>query len=331
MYQSLLHLSWIDKLLENVKTLFVDLYGQQLGRPNTSVVECPFDEYFDQQIKELEGSSGQVGVGYGPRVTVIESPLPTNSEDNGQEQASDVAVDEPVSGPESTKKPAVPSSHLLSAPTNRPGPRSSRRARKAAHQSAHASSGDESGTNQSKNTKGGQKKMRRWDVNGLVDEDDDVRLDYSAPSSNDAHQNGDLDVSRHSESVAPVDHKVWGKKTGDGTFVLRDLDEEVHSILASADEKKAANGNGNVSSSSGVVASGLGTLSNLFRNVVGGKVLTKEDLDKAIKGMEEHLLKKNVAREAAVHLCQGVETSLIGVKTGSFQSQSCHVAFGNHR
>lgn len=57
-YRSLLHLSWIDKLVDNIRTLFVDLYGDQLKKPHTSVVECHFDEYFDQQIRELEGTAG---------------------------------------------------------------------------------------------------------------------------------------------------------------------------------------------------------------------------------------------------------------------------------
>jgi len=53
---------------------------------------------------------------------------------------------------------------------------------------------------------------------------------------------------------------------------------------------------------------------------VGGKVLTTEDLQQAMKGMEDHLLRKNVAREAAVRVCEGVEKELVGVKTGSFES-----------
>ena len=53
-YQSLLHLSWIDKLLDNIRIIFVDLYGDQLKKPYTSVVECEFDGYFDQQVRELE-------------------------------------------------------------------------------------------------------------------------------------------------------------------------------------------------------------------------------------------------------------------------------------
>jgi signal recognition particle receptor subunit alpha len=56
-YRSLLHLSWIDKLVDNIKTLFVDLYGDQLKKPHTTLVECHFDEYFDQQIRELEKSA----------------------------------------------------------------------------------------------------------------------------------------------------------------------------------------------------------------------------------------------------------------------------------
>jgi signal recognition particle receptor subunit alpha len=40
--------------VDNIKTLFVDLYGDQLKKPHTTIVECHFDEYFDQQMRELE-------------------------------------------------------------------------------------------------------------------------------------------------------------------------------------------------------------------------------------------------------------------------------------
>lgn len=35
----------------------MDLYRDQLKKPYTSIVECDFDIYFDQQLKELEGST----------------------------------------------------------------------------------------------------------------------------------------------------------------------------------------------------------------------------------------------------------------------------------
>ncbi len=205
-------------------------------------------------------------------------------------------------------------SRLIPIPASRPGQKLSRRARKAANQSAHASSGEESGSNRIKNAKGGQqpKKMRRWDADGLMDEDGDMQLDYSRSTVQDSPTpNGD---SKQSENG---DHEKWGTKTTTGEFILHDIDDEVHSILSSANTNKPASTN---SLSSGVVSSSLGTVSNLFRNVVGGKTLTKLDLEKPIKGMEEHLLKKNVAREAAMSICEGVEKSLIGVKTGNFQS-----------
>ena len=47
--------------MDNIKTIFVSLYGDQLKKPNTSVVACPFDEYFDQQIRELEGAGSSGG------------------------------------------------------------------------------------------------------------------------------------------------------------------------------------------------------------------------------------------------------------------------------
>ena len=89
-----------------------------------------------------------------------------------------------------------------------------------------------------------------------------------------------------------VDQTSWGSRTGKGQFVLKDLDDQVNSILASADSKKAQSA---APGSSGIVGSSISAIGGLFRNVVGGKTLTKEDLDRAMKGMEDHLLKKNVA------------------------------------
>jgi signal recognition particle receptor subunit alpha len=185
-----------------------------------------------------------------------------------------------------------------------PAGRASRRARKAANASATASSGDES-IRKGKTLKSG-KKMRKWDADGFADEDDGKVLDYSAPADGE-------------DAPAPVVEAVaqesWGRRTGKGQFVLKDLGDEVHSILENADHEKTKS-----SSSTGFVGSGVNALGGFFRNIVGGKVLTEADLEKPLKAMEDHLLKKNVAREAAVRLCQGVQRELVGKKTGNFQS-----------
>ena len=204
----------------------------------------------------------------------------------------------PIPTPD-TSSSSTPAAHII---TGKSGPKGgSRRARKAVTTSANVSSGDE------------RKKMRRWDADGLADEESEAVLDYSAqlPEENGAVR------SEYSNGVDPIDSQSFGTRTGNGQFILKDLDTKVHSILEGASEKKAQSS----SSKNGVVGSSLNAISGLFRNVVGGKVLTKEDLAKPMRGIEEHLLNKNVAREAALRLCEGVERELVGVKTGSFESK----------
>jgi len=122
------------------------------------------------------------------------------------------------------------------------------------------------------------------------------------------------------EALEEINPDSWGRKTGKGEFVLKDLDEEMDEIIAAQNAKKAASSS--AGKATGIVGSSIGAIGGLFRNVVGGKTLTKEDLAKPLKGMEEHLLRKNVAREAVVRLCESVERDLIGLKTNSFTSSS---------
>ncbi|KAM0252461.1 hypothetical protein ACHAP5_001109 [Fusarium lateritium] len=330
-YRSLLHLSWVDKLVDNIKTIFVKLYGEQLTKPHTTLIEChAFDEYFDVQLEELDQTSNK-----GPSTTITAGAIPLE-----EEIISDITGDGPPAAPgltyrgrhlngpqealsadESTpaltpngSRPGTPSNHLLVAKGG-PIAKISRRARKAKNQtSAPASSGDEA----PRKKKTVVKKGRKWDADGFADEEDDVQLDYSAKH---ATSDSEAEATGRSTAVDEIDSSTWGS-TSKGKFVLKDLGDEVHEILASEAEKAAE---AKTQSKSGLLGSGVSAISGLFRNVVGGKTLTKEDLDKAMKGMEEHLLQKNVAREAAVRLCEGVEKELLGVKTGSFESINARI------
>ncbi|KAL4776043.1 signal recognition particle, alpha subunit, N-terminal-domain-containing protein [Aspergillus nidulans var. acristatus] len=319
-YQSLLHLGWIDKLLDNISTIFIDLYKTQLQGDRARIVEYPFDKYFDQQVQELEDNAT---AGFASEVPAADAEArkdPLVSADNGgpppppvpgllkaQPQAalSAATSDEgsPPQTPDISRISSPSSSHILTGKAG-PGGRVSRRARKAANASATASSGDEQ-VRKGKTPKSG-KKRRVWDADGLADEDDGRVLDYSAPAEAD-------DAS--APTVEAVAQESWGRRTGKGQFVLKDLGDEVHSILENADNKKA-----NSSAPSGLVGSGFSAIGGLLRNIVGGKMLTEADLEKPLKAMEDHLLKKNVAREAAVRLCDGVKQELVGKKTGNFQS-----------
>lgn len=330
-YRSLLHLSWIDKLVDNIKTLFVDLYGEQLKTPHKTLVQChEFDQYFDQQYLKLSGTAISPG-----RIDASDSApslaahlddeppqlpgLLYRKNNNLTPSTDSTPIATPDTSPPTT--PATGNNHLLTAKGG-PGGKISRRARKNANnvKEVYPSSGEEfSGKKGKLGKTAAAKKGRKWNAEGQADEDSDTPLDYSEP----ANSGGSPQADSPSGAVNGVHQESWGTKTGKGQFVLKDLEHEVNSILSSADAKKSSPAG--QSGDKGIVGSSISAIGGLFRNVVGGKVLTKEDLDKAMKGMEDHLLKKNVAREAAIRLCEGVERELIGVKTATFESISMKI------
>lgn len=117
--------------------------------------------------------------------------------------------------------------------------------------------------------------------------------------------------------IDEVKAEDMGSRTGKGQFVLKDLDDEVEAILAN---QKSTLSTTETNESSGLLGSASTRISGLFRNVVGGKTLTKEDLKQPLQTMLNHLLEKNVAREAADRLCSSVETDLLDQTTASFTS-----------
>lgn len=162
--------------------------------------------------------------------------------------------------------------------------------------------------------------MRKWDQSGAATEEgDDLVLDYSAPPAGSTDDEND-EVSR--PKIETVGQDTWGIRTTQGQFVLKDLDDEINGILREANSKEKKLEQNDTGAKSGGLASGLASGAiGYLRNFVGGKTLTKEDTEKAIASIMTHLLEKNVAREAAVQICDSVQTNLIGQKTGSFQSK----------
>ncbi|CAK7275549.1 hypothetical protein SEPCBS57363_006750 [Sporothrix epigloea] len=348
-YKSLLHLSWIDKLVDNIKTIFVKLYGDQLTRPNTTIVDCArFDDYFNQQLNELEGSGAATVAVVASNSASSTSTSPIREKQQSRTlHAVDSAESTPVASP-SNSRPVTPNGpggaglHTGAMGSAQLSPLSSlsRRARKAqnaavggrggasgAGSAVHSSDEATMRKHHKDKTSKTVKKGRKWGADGQAEEEDNIQLDYSII---DLPKNGtagtDADTNR--PALEQVDSSTWGKTAKGGKFVLKDLDDEVHSILASADAisaKDKASAASAAAGSGGLLGSGLNTIGELFRSVVGGKTLNKGDLDKAMKGMEDHLLRKNVAREAAVRLCESVEAELLGTKTASFESINARV------
>ncbi|ERF76016.1 hypothetical protein EPUS_08270 [Endocarpon pusillum Z07020] len=322
-YQSLLHLTWVDRLLDNISTIFVNVYKDELIRPNAAVAKYVFDGYYDQQLRELESGTdgailvepprnsinkkeqlqeGDTGGPPPPPVPDLLRVQPSVAPTNGNSVEST-----PVQSPESSRPTTPIAGHLLTGKGGLGG-RGSRRSRKIASISSNPSSGDE--TRKGKQQRSTAKKMRKWDADGLADEDDVTNLDYSS-------SNVGVDAKENMKSVPieAVAQGSWGSKTSKGQFILKDLDDEVSSILSNADAQKEKH-----TSSNAFVGASFGAISGYFRNIVGGKTLAKQDLEKPLKVMEDHLVQKNVAREAALRLCEGVEREMVGKKTGSFES-----------
>lgn len=322
-YQSLLHLTWVDKLLDDVQTIFVTVYKDQLNKPNATAVKYPFDSYFDRELQRLDQSTGGAATAEPPRVEAQDKKVSQEERDDGgppppedptllkvQSRTApngNSDLNTPVDTPD-TSRPTTPLPPHLLAEKQRPGSRGSRRARKAANAVAnYASSGDEA--KRTTPAKSKAKKGRTWGPDGMADEDDGAPLDYSAMDE------GLETADTKSPPPEAVSQESWGTKTKKGQFVLKDLDDEVDDILRNANKDKAID----TETSSGS-RFGVGAISGYFRNIVGGKTMTKDDLEKPLKSMEEHLINKNVARDAAVRLCDGVQTEMVGKKTAAFES-----------
>ena len=325
--------------MDNIKTLFTALYGHQFKKPYNSVIECPFDDYFNRQIQELEKQLGKTSTSSAPVQRSPEStatsndsdyfddsylapPVPTLRKTAAQRQAHAIDSDatatstevSPIPTPDSSR-PATPNTSVVTSKTLGPGGRASRRARKAANTSAPISR--DGSASKLKALEKGTKHRRKWDIDGGALDDDGIdNLDYSTTSlTSDAVQPDGGAVPSVTEVV---DQSTWGKKDRSGAFVLKDLDEEMSSILASAKSSAPTPTNG--APNNNLLNRTTSSLTSAFANLVGGKTLTQEDLKKPLQSMQDHLIRKNVARDAAEHLCAAVERDLTGTKTASFTS-----------
>ena len=321
-----------------MKALFTRQYATDLKKQHVARIDTSdFDQTFDALVRKLDTGSTRRRPSEVDSESQVELTPPSSTASQADEEdgppappvplfkkpalpkARDVTDDTtsaditPVATPD-TSRPSTPlhaPSHLLAAKAGPAG--LSRKQRKKANQfgtSAPASSGDES-DRRPKSSQGKTKAKRRWDASGVAQEDDDEVLDYSAAATPSTEDQDAFDVE-------DVNATQMGSRTVKGQFVLKDLDDEVEAILAeSKQQKQAASTEKEVS---GLIGTASSKLSGLFRNVVGGKALTKQDLQQPMQAMRNSLIEKNIAPEAADRLCSSVETDLLNSKTASFTS-----------
>lgn len=170
----------------------------------------------------------------------------------------------------------------------------------------------------SRKASGAQSKlMRKWG-DQPVSSDDMAALDYSSP----APEQIKVDVD------ALVSQDALGKRTATGAYEVADWDfgrgkkddlPSEEDILARRTQKLTiADDEDEEPAEESAWASMLSRLS-------GKKAITKEDLRPVIAEMEKHLMSKNVAKDIAEKLCEGVASSLVGKKLGGLSSVKSEV------
>lgn len=304
----MLQITFIDELLSSVKKLFTTLYAEELkAKDSDHLPVCHFGNYFDVRYAELEKTSTGRKITAASTMVEAEDGSAEELDSNDSEEAKqdiDEKVDSDatagaIKGSKSTKLPNF---------AKRGGRRGGRGQAK--------NSGRDSPLTEDAGKKGSKKKLRKWDVDGTARDvsDEEGPLDFSSgkKSANgaSAKSDGEDDVGGN-QLLEDADVSKWGSKTKSGDFVLKDLSSEINSILAAPESGKTDTGSGG-----SALASGFG----YFRNFIGSKVLSEADMDNALAGMKDHLMKKNVAPEVAQHLCDVVSKSLVGTKTGSWTS-----------
>jgi signal recognition particle receptor subunit alpha len=161
-----------------------------------------------------------------------------------------------------------------------------------------------------------KKAMRTWD-DSFPGVDDGVNLDYSSGKIPDAATA--VDVSHL------IDESSRGVVGNNGLYEVKDLDfglieeDEEEDIIARALSGTSLGRSSASSQEAPRAFSRFSTLGNLFSRVTGSMTITKQDLDPVLAGMMDHLMQKNVAKEIATKICEGIGESLVGKRVSGFR------------
>ncbi|KAI0079993.1 signal recognition particle binding protein [Panus rudis PR-1116 ss-1] len=326
-YQRILQLTYVEELLATMKALFVKLFEPFLTTfiaslhtaskgniSNTSHATWNFasafegwDGMFDKLLHGLESKSAQDRKArFRPVQNATEPSPPSDDLSTIPSQSAETTIDE---------EQIARNVQALKNRLRGKGPRRRGTGRAEAGSGRDSLPTSDSDTPSKRKTK--TKSQRKWGDEAPT-ESDMASLDYSSEKPPDG-------ISAAPDLTALVDQTSLGTRTHDGLYEVKDwefgrkeseADDIISQALRTSAEQKAKQ-----TSSSG----SLGTLGSLFARLTGSKVLTEEDLKPVLEGMKQHLMKKNVAKEIAEKVCEGVGESLVGKKVGGFQTTNAAV------
>ncbi|EIW60510.1 P-loop containing nucleoside triphosphate hydrolase protein [Trametes versicolor FP-101664 SS1] len=337
-YQRILQLTYVEDLLNALKTLFVKLFQPflttfvaSLHVTRTAKLSSSadtsaswnfakafegWDGVFDKLLRGLEDKAAQERrsrSGYVAHSAVEVTP-PEEELSTVPSQSGDNVLDE-----EHIARNVQALKNRLRGRGGQPGRRG--RGRADVGSGRDSLPGSDSETQSKSKRKAKAKTQRKWGDEAPT-ESDMATLDFSYDSSTSDSHAPRVDLS------ALVDNGSLGTRTQDGMYEVRDwefaqggknADDVIAEVLKKGgQEQKPASGS-------------LGALGSIFARLTGSKVLSEEDLKPVLEAMKQHLMKKNVAKEISDKICEDVGQSLVGKKVGGFQTTSSAVrqALGN--
>ncbi|KIJ37735.1 hypothetical protein M422DRAFT_781620 [Sphaerobolus stellatus SS14] len=320
-YQRILQLTYPDDLLSAMQTLFLKLFQPFLtsfvaslhaaSSTVTAVNAVVFDfhkalegwdKYFDRLLAGYEEMAGKernsrlrVSLKPGPAAIARESS--SESLDNLPTQTSESA---PNSAEEITRNVAALRSRMRGRGSV-PGGRG-----KGGKRTVRANGGDSGAGTDSDSShipkRKAEKTARKWDDSAIT-EKDMAELDFSA------------DLSTADLSKFDVQHLIDETSLGtkiDGIYEVKDWD-----FLSATDDdfisKALSNGTAKPEEKP------TSTFSSIFARLTGSKILSEQDLKPVLSAMKDHLMKKNVAKDIADRVCEGVGETLKGKKISGFR------------
>lgn len=161
------------------------------------------------------------------------------------------------------------------------------------------------------------KLMRKWGDSNVT-ADDMAALDYSAPAPTevkvDVEQLVSTDAMGSRGANGMYEVAEWNYSKGGNDPLPSEeeiLSRRVNKLsIEDGDEEEKADES---------------TWASMFARLSGKKVLTREDLRPVLAEMERHLMSKNVAKDIAEKLCEGVGAALVNKKLGGLSTVKSEV------
>ncbi|KAI6212516.1 Signal recognition particle receptor subunit alpha-like protein [Aphelenchoides besseyi] len=319
-YQSVIQLSYADKLLTEVNLRFRDMYKNVLGTEAVFLDGPRLFKAFSSEFPKIVGRLRDESLNAEPKKPrsydqsekskrTVASLIQKPTDEKAKKEATK-AVAAKSKAPEANGS----ASDVASSPD--PTPHTSPRAQRATSDEDEEVARNREAMFNRMNKKepakkpkapvGKKKAARVWELSG--NKNDLAALDYSAPSTKTAENgnNDEMAMDRESETLYSQNAKLVGKFKGD----LPGLDEGDH-----ADEMEDEDEENDESET--VVKAKSGWLS-AFTSLVSNKQLTEADVAPALEQMKINLIRKNVAAEPAEKICESVGAKLVGRVVGTF-------------